>query len=108
MLRHKNKFTKALSLILALIFIVSAFTGCGGDKNIDESTTKAPQTDITENNEQPDDTPVINPLTGETGYDAALLNNKPVVVVVENSPAARPQWGLTSSDMVFENLAKYM
>ncbi len=105
MLRHKNKFTKALSLMLALIFIVSAFTGCGGDKDTDEGTTKAPQNDVVENNE-PVDAVVRNPLTGEAGYDEALLNNKPVVVVVENSPAARPQWGLTSSDMVFEMVAE--
>ncbi len=105
MLRHKNKFTKTLSLMLALIFIVSAFAGCGGDKNTDESTTEAPKNDIVENNE-PVDSTIRNPLTGEADYDEALLNNKPVVVVVENSPAARPQWGLTSSDMVFEMVAE--
>ena len=105
MLRHKNKFTKALSLMLALIFIASAFTGCGGDKNTEESTTEAPQNDIIENNE-PIDTAIRNPLTGEADYDEALLNNKPVFVVVENSAAGRPQWGLTSSDMVFEMVAE--
>lgn len=105
MLRHKNKFTKALSLMLVLIFIVSAFTGCGDDKDTDEGTTKAPQNDIVENNE-PVDTAIRNPLTGEAGYDEALLNNKPVFVVVENTSEARPQWGLTSSDMVFEMVAE--
>lgn len=105
MLRHKNKFTKVLSLMLALIFIVSAFSGCGGDKDNDEGTTKAPQNDVVENNE-PVDTTIRNPLTGEAGYDEALLNNKPVFVVVENTAAARPQWGLTSSDMVFEMVAE--
>ena len=105
MLRHKNKFTKALSLMLALIFIVSAFAGCGGDKNTDESTTEAPKNDIVENNE-PIENVIRNPLTGEAGYDEALLNNKPVFVVVENTAAARPQWGLTSSDMVFEMVAE--
>lgn len=105
MLRHKNKFTKALSLMLVLIFIVSAFTGCGGDENTEESTTKAPQTDIVENSEPVEDV-VRNPLTGEAGYDEALLNNKPVFVVVENTKEARPQWGLTSSDMVFEMVAE--
>lgn len=105
MLRHKNKFAKALSLMLVLIFIVSAFTGCGDNKDNDAGTTKAPQNDIVENNE-PVDTTVRNPLTGEADYDEALLNNKPVFVVVENTAAARPQWGLTSSDMVFEMVAE--
>lgn len=91
--------------MLALIFIVSAFAGCGGDKDTDEGTTKAPQNDIIENTE-PVDTAIRNPLTGEPDYDEALLNNKPVFVVVENSSAGRPQWGLTSSDMVFEMVAE--
>ena len=106
MLRQKNKFTKALSLILALIFIISAFTGCGGDKNTEESTTKAPEADVTEETTEPIDLTVRNPLTGSEDYDEALLNNKPVFVVVENSAAGRPQWGLTSSDMVFEMVAE--
>lgn len=97
----KSPFTKALSLVLALIFILSAFAGCGGEK--EEEATEAPTT-----TEATTAAPVIvrNPLTGEAGYDEALLGNRPVFVVVENHPDARPQWGLTSSDIVWEMVAE--
>ena len=92
-----SRLTKILSLALALIFIIGAFSGCGGNGNKEEETTKAPQAA-----ETPEDTAIRNPLTGEPDYDEALLKNRPVFVVVENTPEARPQWGLTSSDIVWE------
>ncbi len=98
---RNTRFTKILSLILALIFIVGAFSGCG-DKEEEPTTTAAPTT-----TEPTTAAPVYrNPLTGEKGYDPALLNNRPVLVSVENHPDARPQWGLTSSDIVWEMVAE--
>ncbi len=95
-----SKLAKLLSLTLALIFILGAFTGCG-DKTEEETTTEAPQT-----TQAPKDNEIRNPLTGEAGYSKKLLNNRPVFVVVENHPQARPQWGLTSSDIVWEMVAE--
>lgn len=40
---------------------------------------------------------IINPFTGETvedGFDENALNQRTVAFVVENTPDARPQWGL--------------
>ncbi len=95
-----SKFAKLLSLTLALIFILGAFTGCGGDTE-EETTTKAPVTTQTSK-----DNVIRNPLTGEAGYSKKLLKNRPVFIVVENHPDARPQWGLTSSDIVWEMVAE--
>ena len=96
----KSNLMKVLSLTFAIVLTVTAFTGCGGKK--EEPTTTEPTTIITT------EPPVIhrNPLTGEGGYDESLLGNRPVMVVVENHPQARPQWGLTSSDIVFEMVAE--
>ncbi len=100
MKKFKNsKFTKILSLALALIFIVGTFAGCGGKK--EDETTEAPST-----TQAPKDTAIRNPLTGEDGYNEELLKNRPVFMVVENHPQARPQWGLTSSDIVWEMVAE--
>lgn len=96
----KSRFTKLLSLTLALIFIVGTFAGCGGEKE-EETTTQAPTTEITT-----EAVVIRNPLTGEAGYNEKLLENRPVFVVVENHPDARPQWGLTSSDIVWEMVAE--
>lgn len=93
-----SKLTKILSLALALIFILGAFSGCGGDK--EEEPTEAPTTKASK------ETVIRNPLTGEAGYSKKLLKNRPVFMVVENHPEARPQWGLTSSDIVWEMVAE--
>ena len=95
-----SRFAKIISLALALIFIVGAFSGCGS-KNEEETTTEAPST-----TSAPKETVIRNPLTGEAGYNKELLKNRPVFVVVENHPQARPQWGLTSSDIVWEMVAE--
>ena len=97
----KSNLMKVLSLTFAIVLTITAFTGCGGKKE-EPTTTTEPTTIITT------EPPVIyrNPLTGEGGYDESLLGNRPVMVVVENHPQARPQWGLTSSDIVFEMVAE--
>ena len=96
----KSHFTKALSLILALVFILGAFSGCGGKK--EEPTTEPPTT-----TEPTTAAPVFyNPLTGQPGYDESLIGSRPVLISVENHPDARPQWGLTSSDIVWEMVAE--
>lgn len=98
---RNSKLAKILSLSLALIFILGAFAGCGGKAEEETTTEAAPST-----TQAPKDDAIRNPLTGEAGYNEKLLNNRPVFVVVENHPQARPQWGLTSSDIVWEMVAE--
>ena len=44
-----------------------------------------------------------DPLTGLPGYDSDRYGNaKPVAIVVENHPGARPQWGMSTPDILFE------
>ncbi|MBL8056674.1 MAG: DUF3048 domain-containing protein [Anaerolineales bacterium] len=48
----------------------------------------------------------VNPLTG-LAVEPALLNRIPVAVKITNFPlSARPQWGLSLADVVFEHLAE--
>lgn len=97
----KSKLTKILSLALTLIIVVGAFTGCGGKK--EEETTTVPTTQAPPpTTASPYLSGNINPLTGEVDYDKALLKNRPVFVSVENHKDARPQWGITSADIVWE------
>ncbi len=47
--------------------------------------------------------PALDPLTGLTVSNGALLNRRPLIVKVENLPRAdRPQHGLTAADLVYE------
>jgi hypothetical protein len=50
--------------------------------------------------------PFVFPLTGLSSPQDADLNVRPLVVMVENSPAARPQTGLDQADIVYEVLAE--
>ena len=99
---RKNKIVRIFSLMLATVLLLGSLSSCKGSD--DGESTTAPSIDaaatVTE------EKAVIHPLTGEKGYDKALLNNRPVVISVENHPDARPQWGLCSSDMVMEMVAE--
>ncbi len=95
----KANLIKPFSLVMAITLSVSIFASCGKPEE-EPTTTEAPITTT-------EPAPVIrNPLTGEEGYNEDLLKNRPVIVTVENHPQARPQWGLTSSDIVMEMVAE--
>ncbi|MDD6043403.1 MAG: DUF3048 domain-containing protein [Eubacteriaceae bacterium] len=78
---------KALAILLTLTLVFTAF-GCGKKEEAQEVRPK----------------PVIyyNPLTGKGGYKKEDLNKRPIAVVVENSPEARPQWGISTPDIIVE------
>ncbi|MBW6472462.1 MAG: DUF3048 domain-containing protein [Anaerolineaceae bacterium] len=51
---------------------------------------------------------VVNPLTGLEVEDPSLLNRRPIVIKVQNLPRAdRPQWGLSSADIVYEYYTEF-
>ena len=45
-------------------------------------------------------------LNGSLVADEALASQRPIAVVVENHPDARPQSGLSKADLVYETLAE--
>ena len=97
----KNTIFRLIALSLALVITVGAFAGCG--KNTEEETTTEPiQTTAAPTTTSPYLSGDINPLTGEQGYDKELLNNRPIMISVENHKDARPQWGITDADIVWE------
>jgi hypothetical protein len=56
----------------------------------------------------PDNFPAnVNPLTGETVNDPAVLARRPLAIKVSNAPAiVRPQSGLNNADLMFEHYAE--
>lgn len=97
------KKTKSFG-IAAVISIIAAvaiiFSSCG-DKSVIESDTTAQPVETTV--ATPTD---VNPLTGIAGLSASAIGARPVAIMVENSPDARPQWGLCSPDIVIEGLVE--
>ena len=87
---------KFVSLALCIVMALS-FGACAKKE---EPQEPAPQQEVQET--QPQVSQTINPFTGETGYDDTMVGKRPVSIVVENSPAARPQWGITTPDIIME------
>ena len=113
---------KQITAILLAILLTAALTVCaaGCKKNkkteptetteaaADETTTAGEQTEAPA---EPDTTAAaqpaayagVDPLTGLGGYDDGRYRDvKPVAIVVENHPGARPQWGMSTPDVIFE------
>ena len=116
---NKNLLPKFLVLlsVIALISIIS-FTGCktgsaaeeettvvGTGEEEDEGSEVVDEIDMKEVDEDKitgmEITGNINILSG-LGISDRVGNNRPMAVMIENSPDSRPQSGLIYADMVFE------
>lgn len=51
--------------------------------------------------------PDVNPLTGLTVADPAVLRRRPLMVRVGNDPGARPQVALNEADLVYEEIVEW-
>ena len=102
----KRSFIRIVSVLLAVLLMVSSFVGCNKEnqENPDDSTTKVSTeestTDVNEVSRN------INPLTGVADLSEDAIGARPIAIMVENSPAARPQWGITTPDIVVEGVAE--
>ncbi|MCI0398575.1 MAG: DUF3048 domain-containing protein, partial [Chloroflexi bacterium] len=47
--------------------------------------------------------PNVNPLTGETVADPAVLQRRPIAIKISNIARVRPQSGLNSADLLYEH-----
>lgn len=91
----KRQIVKLTAAALCIIVSISCLFACG-KKTDDFETTEVPK--VTEKVK-----PVnYNPLTGIADLDADAIGKRPIAVMVENHPQARPQWGLCTPDIVIE------
>ena len=81
---YRHKLRPYLAALLAFVMVLGILlSGCSSDdggSEVEETKTLA-----------------VNPLTGQTeeeGFDPDALNRRVAAFVVENSPEARPQWGM--------------
>ncbi|WP_158299369.1 DUF3048 domain-containing protein [Paenibacillus antri] len=95
---------------LLLLMLLSLLAGCAGgaapveDPIEEDPVAETPETPGSEDVAEQPILPYTYPLTGLPAEE--LLTDRPVVVMVENSPAARPQTGLHEADLVYEVLAE--
>lgn len=96
---RKNTIKRFFSVLLSVVLVLLLFASCG--KTDEPLETVPPQTETPTQAQKQN----INPLTG-LEIRSETVGKRPVAVMVENSPAARPQWGLSTPDIVVEGLAE--
>lgn len=102
---NMNKF-KIMAVAMLLTF---SLTACGKSESSSQLATE-PLTEIaTEPLTQPPVTEakpveisVVNPLTGESGFNEEAVGNRPVAVMVSNIKDALPQYGVEDADIIYE------
>ncbi|MFO8060333.1 MAG: DUF3048 domain-containing protein [Bacillota bacterium] len=92
-----------------LIGISALLVGCSreAEEPVSEPEPEPEQEEIEREPEDPpeEDRGPFNPFTGLSAPEDSI-SRRPIAVVVDNHPAARPQVGLTGADLVFEMLAE--
>lgn len=101
---------KALSIILALVLTSAVFSACsptGGDEPLPQSSALS-SSDQSSSTPQAVEAPkpIVNPLTGEAGYDEAMLKQRPVAVMINNIGPALPQSGIGDAGVIYEMSAE--
>ncbi len=102
-MRFDRTDLRSLALLLAISVIAAA---CGGPKTIEFSPSASAAV-------RPSPTPRATldpaapceecwPLSGLPTASGAATDRKPLFVKIDNAPAARPHYGITQADMVFE------
>lgn len=99
----KKKIIIIIAVVVAVIAIAAGvYFGAFYNKEEPTTTTTPSTTETTTA------APVVikNPLTGEAEYNEAAVGKRPVAVVVENSPQARPQYNMDTPDIIVEGEAE--
>ncbi|MBQ8783082.1 MAG: DUF3048 domain-containing protein [Clostridia bacterium] len=99
----KKAIKNTLCCALAGVMLFGC-TACGSKD--DETTTTTTSTTQSTTETTTADLGNMNPLTGEYGLSDDAVGDRPIAVVVENSAAARPQWGLSSPDVLVEGVVE--
>lgn len=101
----KKQIIKAISILMVLTMLLT-FGACKRENEYEQTgeiTTQAPEESTTE---APGFTEKTNPLTGKNDLSDSAIGARPIAIMVENSPAARPQWGITTPDIVLEGVVE--
>ncbi len=101
----KKTLKNTLCCALAGVMLFGC-TACG-NKDDDNNTTVPSSSEVQSSAETTTfQIENMNPLTGLAGLSDEAMGTRPTAVVVENSAAARPQWGLSTPDVLIEGLVE--
>jgi hypothetical protein len=91
-----------IAVILLVVLAVVSATGCSKEAEV---VAGWPVADAERTTPKPPE-PLLWPLTGLDAPSADAIGRRVISVKIENSPAARPQSGLQSADVVYESVAE--
>jgi hypothetical protein len=99
-----RSYIRSLTVLFATILVVAA---CDGPKTIEfapSPTSAAARPSPTPRATLAPDAPCEDcwPLSGLPAASGAATDRKPLLIKIDNAPAARPHYGITQADMVFE------
>lgn len=104
---NKKKSKDNKIVLITSIVVLAVCIGAGiffVTSRDEEPSTQPPAVNTEPSSEELNN--IINPLTGERGFSEAAVGKRPVAFMINNAPAARPQWGLCTPDIVFEGLVE--
>ncbi len=90
-----NLSKRIAALLFCLIFVLTAFTGCGGGADSAGGAVSTPAPTPTPEPYDP------NPLTGEEKGDD-YVSVRPVAIMINNIAVCRPQRGINDADVLYE------
>ena len=90
-----NLSKRNAALLFCLIFVLTAFTGCGGGADSAGGAVSTPAPTPTPEPYDP------NPLTGEEKGDG-YVSVRPVAIMINNIAVCRPQRGINDADVLYE------
>lgn len=101
-------------LVPGVLLAALLLSACGGPERVTEGpalpspATAAPQPTVSsEPAPTPTPQPAAGPISGLTGLPASdKVLTRPLAVMINNAPAARPQSGISEADILYEVLAE--
>lgn len=101
MKKEKSILSRTIACSAAALLLVASLTACGNKDTASSSTPEPAPSSVAEVKYDN-----INPLTGKNDLAKSAQGQRPIAVMVNNNPYARPQWGLCSADIVIEGLVE--
>lgn len=101
----KNRIILGAAVVIVIAILAVGVKFCA-DKYLKKPGTAAPSTTAAQQTTESQPLGNMDPLTGIYGLNENAVGKRPIAIVINNAPPARPQWGLCSPDIVIEGVTE--
>lgn len=103
--KDKKLLNRVIICSVSALLLAASLTACG-NKDTASSMVSEPEPEPISSSIAEIQYENINPLTGENNLADSAKGQRPIAVMINNNPSARPHWGLCSADIVIEGLVE--